>query len=123
MPDIPKILDYLTIENAMILLVLEDFWHLDDIWVEVCCIANSILRKETSSRHGIAIPPPAGRRLRPRDRDHVRGGTLVQSFQTTRFRSFIRSWEGDMLSLSLSISISLSLHFSGCSGVIKGGGI
>ena len=37
LPDIPENHDYLIIENVMILLVLGDFWHLYDFWVEVCC--------------------------------------------------------------------------------------
>ena len=35
MPDIPQIIDYVTLENAMILLMLGDFWSLDDFWAEV----------------------------------------------------------------------------------------
>ena len=35
LPDIPENLHYVTIVNAMILLVLGDFWPLDDFWVEV----------------------------------------------------------------------------------------
>ena len=43
LPDIPENLDYVTIENAMILLVLGDFWHLDDFWVKVFRICPWIL--------------------------------------------------------------------------------
>ena len=43
LPDIPENLDQVTIENAMILLVLGDFWHLDDFWVKVFRICPWIL--------------------------------------------------------------------------------
>ena len=96
----------------MILLVLEDFWHLDDIWVEVCCIANSILRKETSSRHGIAIPPlPAG----DYDRATATMFAVEHLCSLSKLHGFVRSFAHGRvicflcpcLSPYLSLSISL----------------
>ena len=36
LPDTIKVIDYMIINNAMILLVLGDFLYLDWLWAEVC---------------------------------------------------------------------------------------